>query len=159
MKDKSIIDAIASLRADLDRLESRVKEQEKPTGKHEIAAERLYWRLSGMLFDTKESYEKEAIAVLESVYGNDEPIIEYSTRITWREHKTRYNWPEIIKQYPEARWASTDLDGRVDIWEKAPRRTCNGWIGITRNIVTGGYARAPLTTDWADSLEKRPDYL
>ena len=75
---------------------------------------------------------------------------------------TRYNWPEIIKKYPEAQWASTDEDGRVDLWKGVPRIN----IGLPRwepayetNLAFGGYARAPLTPDWRVSLEKRPDWI
>jgi hypothetical protein len=74
--------------------------------------------------------------------------------------KTSYNWPEIIKQYPEAQWASTDEDGRVDLWKNKPEAYSNYWGSAReRHLVTGGYTYGSLTPDWADSLEKRPDYL
>ena len=74
--------------------------------------------------------------------------------------KTRYNWPEIIKKYPEAQWVSTDEDGRVDLWVNQPSQGESGWYRADAgHLVAGGYARAPLTPDWADSLEKRPDWI
>ena len=71
--------------------------------------------------------------------------------------KTRYDWAKIVKDYPEAKWASTDKCGRVDVWEKKPVI----FSGITWEgagiLKTGGYAHIGAHPDWRDSLEARPE--
>jgi len=74
--------------------------------------------------------------------------------------KTRYDWAKIVKDYPEAKWASTDLDGRVDVWKKEPGEYTNSWgQGQAGYCLTcgDGYCRIGCTPDWRDSLEARPE--
>ena len=74
--------------------------------------------------------------------------------------KTRYNWPGIIKQYPEAQWVSTDEDGRVDLWLNKPKVFESEWIRADGGpLVKDGYCKYINRKGWRDSLEKRPDYL
>lgn len=70
--------------------------------------------------------------------------------------KTRYDWAKIVKKYPEAKWASTDEDGRVDVWETKPTIRSDCWDG-GKLVRAGGVFRGENTPDWRDSLEARPE--
>lgn len=70
--------------------------------------------------------------------------------------KTRYDWAKIVKEYPEAKWASTDEDGRVDVWETKPTIRSDCWDG-GELVRAGGVFRGENTPDWRDSLEARPE--
>ena len=72
--------------------------------------------------------------------------------------KTRYGWAKIVKEYPEAKWASTDLEGRVDIWsdKPSPSQVLPHWTNGTV-LAGGGYSRGTFSPDWRDSLEARPE--
>jgi hypothetical protein len=76
---------------------------------------------------------------------------------------TRYNWPEVLKKYPKAQWASTDEDGRVCYWVGVPRLAYfmhSMWVSKEGCINPGDYGKySESCTDCADSLEKRPDNL
>ena len=73
--------------------------------------------------------------------------------------KTRYDWAKIVKEYPEAKWASTDDDGRCDLWHEKPDMTSVGvWDG-GHLISQGGYAQLGSVPDWIDSLEARPEWI
>ena len=72
--------------------------------------------------------------------------------------KTRYDWAKIVKEYPEAKWASTDENGRIDLWRKEPAGGEHSWgVGQALYCVTcgDGYCWTGLTPDWRDSLEAR----
>jgi len=80
--------------------------------------------------------------------------------------KTRYNWPEIIKKYPSAQWASTDEDGRIDAWKECPKieEVSGGWVigkqsGYYVTISPRNSTDWHQVSDWRDSLEKRPDWI
>ena len=155
MKDRKEIESLKARQAELareqEKLAERIERMEKPETKNENAARRLYFGMGGKLFDSEESFEKQAIKILESVYGKEG-------------QKTRYNWPEIIKKYPEAQWASTDADGRIDAWDRKPKGGYGDedgrWVGCgCKSNGDGGHKHVGHTKDWTDSLEKRPDNL
>lgn len=157
MKDKSIIDAIASLRADLDKLEARVKEEDFVPGRYILD------------FDDKNGIKVRRIKKSGEIVEVYEPGFTMSNGFRCKcnifpKPPTRYNWPWIIKQYPEAQWASTDADGRVDAWSEKPKEGCcsedEKWLGCgCKSNCDSGHKHVGHTKDWADSLEKRPDYL
>ena len=73
--------------------------------------------------------------------------------------KTRYDWAKIVKDYPEAKWATTDDDGRCDLWHEKPGMTSQGAWDCGHLISSGGYAQLGNTPDWRDSLEARPEWI
>ena len=94
---------------------------------------------------------------VESLYGELElATLERISKFCSVAPKTRYNWPEIIKKYPEAQWASTDEDGRKDYWNGKPEKRICSWGGAYRCGTDASGSDAP---NWTDSLEKRPDNL
>lgn len=70
--------------------------------------------------------------------------------------KTRYDWAKIVKEHPEAKWASTDESGRVDAWETKPTIRSDCWDG-GELVRAGGIFCGEDTPDWRDSLEARPE--
>ena len=144
---------------------SKLKEQYEALGREIKALETfvpgwfVYYKAP---FDAGVCYcsNKDSYTIAWLAFG---PLERFTAEIASRfidKPKTRYDWPEIIKEYPEAQWASTDEDGRVDLWVNQPSQGESGWYRADAgHLVAGGYARAPSTPDWADSLEKRPDWI
>jgi len=79
---------------------------------------------------------------------------------------TRYNWPEILKKYPWARWAATNYSGREcitgegetpytkwdnEVWTREVCFSERGWVTIK-------ISAAPCP-GWRDSLEPCPPEL
>ena len=76
--------------------------------------------------------------------------------------KTRYGWAKIVKDYPEAKWATTDENGRVDVWQKEPNMYKGSWgHGQALYCLScgDGYCRIGPAPDWRDSLEARPEWI
>lgn len=73
--------------------------------------------------------------------------------------KTRYDWKAILEKYPNARYVTTDENGRVDVWETKPTTSLRTWFGHYKNPITQGtrgYDRVGDTPDWKRSLEEKP---
>lgn len=78
--------------------------------------------------------------------------------------KTRYDWDAILAKYPRAKAATTDKDGRADLWPtriRAQLSTIRGrgvWEGYgeATHLCIGGYLHLGETPDWEDSFEERP---
>ena len=73
--------------------------------------------------------------------------------------KTRYDWKAILEKYPSAKYATTDENGRVDVWETRPCTTLRAWVGRDSSPITqgtAGWTRIGDTSDWKSSLEEKP---
>jgi len=77
--------------------------------------------------------------------------------------KTRYDWKTILEKYPNAKYATTDEDGRVDLWETMPavEKWERKWLRQETDYLTcwHGYINVGKTSDWEDSLEEKPDNI
>ena len=148
---------------------SKLKEQYEALGREIKALETfkpgwfVYYKAP---FDAGVCYcsNKDSYTIAWLAFG---PLERFTAEIASRfidKPKTRYDWPEIIKKYPEAQWASTDADGRIDAWDKKPKDGYGDeygiWVGCgCKSNGDGGYKNVEHTKDWADSLEKRPDWI
>ena len=74
--------------------------------------------------------------------------------------QTRYDWKAILEKYPNAKYATTDEDGRVDLWRTMPEvdKWAHKWLGLETNPLTI-YRNVGKTPDWEDSLEERPENI
>ena len=78
--------------------------------------------------------------------------------------KTRYDWAKIVKEYPEARWATTDADGRICAFHEKPVFHTSGlftgaWTSANGCLDHGEWDGKQNTPDWRDSLEARPEWI
>ena len=78
--------------------------------------------------------------------------------------KTRYDWKTIVEKYPNAKYATTDENGRVDLWRIMPEvdKWERKWLRQETGPITtglGGYINVGKTSDWEDSLEEKPDNI
>ena len=155
MKDRKEIESLkarqAELARELNKLDGQIKKLEtEQTEKYRIGAEFVPgWEIVEIELNSNGSSFKKILTIIQETKGQ-----------IYTPH-TRYNWPEILKKYPEAQWASTDADGRVDLWQVEPEPDQEGkkWIGIRCLTVLGGYCRYINGKGWRGSIEKRPDNL
>ena len=78
--------------------------------------------------------------------------------------QTRYDWKAILEKYPNAKYATTDENGRVDLWGTMPEvdKWARKWLRQETDPITvwlGGHINVGKTPDWEDSLEKRPENI
>ena len=152
MKDKKEIESLKARQAELAReqqmLAERIDRLENPFTPG--------WYIVGAKDDISLEYYETGKALARVVKYWDAVPLTLETISPYLPKKTRYNWPEIIKKYPEAQWASTDEDGRKDYWNGKPEKRICSWGGAYRCGTDDSGSDAP---DWADSLEQRPDNL
>ena len=158
MKDKKEIESLKARQAELAR---ELKNIGESIGKMEAESPERYrigmefvpgWEIVEIELNSNGSCFKKILTIVQETKGQ-----------IYTPH-TRYNWPEIIKKYPEAQWASTDADGRIDAWDRKPKGGYGyedgRWVGCgCKSNGDGGHKHVGHTKDWADSLEKRPDNL
>lgn len=158
---KNRLDAIDAQMADLQKEQAKLREElNKPDF---VPGWFIAWDGESLndkgntptLFYFADQSEKEEC---EEAYEN---IAHFTPELAARFFKkTRYDWEKIVKDYPEAQWASTDERGRVDIWESKPimvDELATWGAGSSCCMVGGGYVWSKKTTDWRDSLEARPE--
>ena len=104
---------------------------------------------------------KTVLSNTKVAWDHVEPVTQELLNQFLPKPKTRYDWEAILEKYPNAKYATTDEDGRVDLWETMPaveKRLCK-WLKQETDPTTrwlGGYINVGKTLDWEDSLEEKP---
>ena len=162
MKDKKEIESLKARQAELAREQQRLAERidrlEKPFTPGWYMATQGDRSIYFYYLDDEYGYNTGT-----KLHGKLSKVPQYVLDVILPQN-TRYNWPEIIKKYPEAQWASTDADGRIDAWDRKPKGGYGDedgrWVGCgCKSNGDGGHKHVGHTKDWTDSLEKRPDNL
>lgn len=97
------------------------------------------------------------------LYDTIEPVTAESLARFLTKKATRYDWKEILREFPDAICATTDYNGRFDVWsQEVPFNKTSGEWGRLRALVclTQGSPRIiDIPENAAETLERRPDYI
>jgi hypothetical protein len=157
---KNRLDAIDAQMADLQKEQAKLREElDKPDF---VPGWFIAWDGESLndkgntptLFYFADQSEKEEC---EEAYENIAPFTpELAARFF---PKTRYDWAKIVKEYPEAQWATTDADGRMAFFDVKPDvvEVVAAWMCGGGCLDHAEYTTNVETPDWRDSLEARPE--
>ena len=151
MKDlKALKDQYKKLGDEIERLEKE--------DKNEWVLYSKTGRVGFFLFPKDRSFEG-----LSDLYDTIEPVTAESLARFLTKKATRYDWSKIVKEYPRAVYATTDSDGRLDVWDKIP--VFSKIDGRWKEQISGEcLSRGPAVIidrpyNAEETLEKRPDYI
>ena len=71
---------------------------------------------------------------------------------------SRYDWDDILEKVPNAVCATTDENGRKDVWLSVPEVGSTSWAyGSLANVISRP-SEPTLVSDWKQSLEFAPKF-